>query len=414
MAENRDIIDDIIDIQQDWKAVSRPLARVTDSLVASATGAGDVFDPANYKERPRANSSRCHNVSFGQAGLCDRCVEVCPVDAIAIGKSSVTVADSCRKCGLCAAVCPADVFVVSKTSPRPLYDRIARIASAYERCYLTCTRAIGRLPEDNEVILPCVGALGDDLWFALLAEYDNIWVYLPVGICDRCRTTTGERTYVDAISRAEWRCGYPVGLEVDEERLDHEQSRAYKRMQFVGSAVRAGGTVAMPGLAGARAVAERIRQHTKRATQLQHTVERMVGTSTSQSKRRVLYQGRKLVLAALQEHPELAPRLKPEVPVCDRTLCTMCGDCAKGCTMHACDLDREGRFSVEPTYCNGCGDCAKACPTGALAMAPGDPDDLVILDPELEKRKAEAAAAKERGKKALKRGLDALESLAED
>ena len=99
----------------------------------------------------------------------------------------------------------------------------------------------------------------------------------------------------------------------------------------------------------------------------------------------------------------------------------MCGKCLDACPQHACDLDRGGRFSVEAAYCVNCGACAVACPENAREMRPCDPAELVIVDEEAERKKraAEKQRAKLRegkveAKKQLKRGLDAIERLADE
>ena len=45
-------------------------------------------------------------------------------------------------------------------------------------------------------------------------------VYLPFGICDRCRTTTGEEGYVTNIGQAEEWSGRAVGLVMEEQELE--------------------------------------------------------------------------------------------------------------------------------------------------------------------------------------------------
>lgn len=426
MAEHRDMIDDLIDIQSDWRAVSNPLGNIAGTLAANPEDV-KVFDPSEYKGRPRANSLFCVRVAARDEAACSRCLDVCPVSAIAIEGSSVKVDDSCRKCGLCTSVCPTEVFLVQKIMAKALYDKVARVASAYEQCYVTCTRAMGRLhrlPKDNEIVLPCVGAMSAELWFSLLTEYDNLSVYLPVGICDKCRTTTGEECYVNQIGQAEEWSGRSVGLEVDEAALNHEQTRAYKRSQFMGSMANAGKSLVAasnPALAGAAAVANKIKRHSNQIYEMQRSLERTVGEKTQANRRRILTQNRKATLTALQAHPRLARRLDLKVPACDASLCTMCGDCLKACPQHACDLDAQGRFSVEPAYCVNCGACAVACEEGALTMVSCDPAALVVVDEEAERKKravarqhAKIAEAKERGKKQLNKVLDGLERLADE
>ncbi|WP_072499980.1 4Fe-4S binding protein [Olsenella phocaeensis] len=423
MAEKRDLLDDLIDIQQDWASVSNPLGGIADTLAADPSKVRQ-FDPSEFKERPRVNSIFCLRVSSGRDDVCSRCLDVCPVDAIQIKGAAIKVLDSCRKCGLCTMACPTEAFLVQRIMAKQLYDKIVRVASAYEQCYVTCTRAIGRLPKDNEVVLPCVGAMPTEVWHALLSEFDNVSVYLPLGICDRCRTTTGEAAYVDQIGQAEEWSGGSVGLEVDEGQMTHEQTRAYKRGQFVNSMVQAGQTALLagnPSLLGAKAVAQRIQDHSRKITSMQRELERMVGDKTTANRRRVLTQKRKTLLTTLQGRPRLARPIVLDVPSCDPSRCTMCGDCVKACPVHACDLDAGGRFSVEAAYCLNCGACAKVCPEGALTMVAGDPQQLVVRDEEAERRARAAAKqreqvqkAKEEGKRQLKRGLDILERLADD
>lgn len=417
MAEKRDMLDDLIDIQQDWQKVSNPLGDIADSLVDP--NKARVFNPADYKGKPRANSSMCLRIASQRADVCGRCLEVCPVDAIEFNEKTVSISDSCRQCGVCLSICPTEAFQFPRAMSKQLYDKIVRIASAYEQCYVTCTRALGRFPKDNEVVLPCVGAITPELWFSLLVDYDNITVYLPEGICDRCQTTTGEQVYVDHISKAEEWTGYDVGLAFDESELNHEQTRAYKRGQFVQNMARTGANAVLatnPTLLGAKAVAARIKRHTEKVNEMQRQLENVVGSKTAQNRRHVLTQSRKLMLTTLQDSPGLASVFGLKVPVCDSWLCSMCGDCTQACTLHACGIDEGGHFSVEPAYCVGCGVCAQVCEDEALTMELADPENLLVPDPNAAKAAAQREAiqkAKAQSKEKLKKTLGMLERLVE-
>jgi ferredoxin len=298
--------------------------------------------------------------------------------------------------------------------PKTLYNSIAKQAASHDHVYITCTRALGRIPKENEIVLPCVGALSKELWFSLFMEYDNISVYLPLGVCDRCRTTTGEEAYTDAISYAEELTGAACGLEVDEKTLDHEYSRAYKRSQFLGQVARTGTNLVAghnAAINGAQAVAQRIQNHTKRVNELTRSLEQAVGVQNSQHHRRMLTQRRELVMAALQKWPEPAKQMKSELPTCDMSKCTMCGDCTEACVLHAIELDRDGKIQIEPAYCIGCGVCARVCKEGALEMHPTDGSALVVPDPhaeEIERERAEVRKLKQQGKKVLDSSLKAL------
>lgn len=423
VAQKRDLLDDLIDIQSDWQALSNPFGSIADQL-AMDPAQRKVFDPAEYKEKPYANSSRCLRVNSENPKTCSACVDVCPAHAIEIHKQSVKIDDSCRKCGLCVAACPVEALANRRHMPRLLYDRIARIASSYEQCYITCTRAIKRLPKENEVVLACVGSISRDLWFSLMADYDNINVYLPVGICDRCKTTTGEEFYCDAIGTAEEWAQASMGLVADQAEMTHELTREYKRSQFMSSAIHSAErlvTRTNPALAGAQAVAKKISDHAARIDQLQKQLEDAVGIKTSNNRQRMLTQNRKLMMGALQHDPGLADFIDLTAPECDTSKCTMCGECAKVCSTRAIDLDNAGHVTVQPAYCVSCGACVTVCEDGALTMEKMDVSELVIPDKVAEEAarkkaqaKAEAKKYIEQGKKQLNRAADALEGLASD
>ena len=98
----------------------------------------------------------------------------------------------------------------------------------------------------------------------------------------------------------------------------------------------------------------------------------------------------------------------------------MCGECVRVCPTHACDLIGAGRFALEPTFCIGCGLCVEVCEEHALAMVEHDGSELVVPDPEAEKKAADAAKAhaeaekaKAEAKKKISAALDKVEKLAD-
>ena len=100
MAEKRDMLDDLIDIQRDWQKVSNPLGDIADSLVDPSKA--KVFNPADYKGRPRTNSVYCLRLAAKRDDVCSRCLDVCPTAAIEINDKVVKINDDkCRECGLC-------------------------------------------------------------------------------------------------------------------------------------------------------------------------------------------------------------------------------------------------------------------------------------------------------------------------
>lgn len=421
MAQKRDLFDDIIDISKDFSALRNPLTGVTDALMGVDSPEAPQWNPADYKERPRANTLPCLRCKSPKSS-CTACMDVCPVNAVEIEDGSIDIADTCRKCGLCVAACPTEAFVSVKLAPKKLYDKIASAAAAHETAYVTCTRALGRMPRENEVVIGCIGDISPETWFSLMVDYPNLSVYLPLGVCDKCKNTTGEEALGNNIAQAEEWAGTGMGLEVEPGDLTCVKRREFERKEFMDKIMKSTGLAVSamnPAVAAVTSVAQRMKEHSKRITDLEKTLNAACGVST-QKRRRILTQGRQLMLTTLRAHPDLAGNITIRLPECDYMACTMCGDCVRICPLHANDLVNGGRFTVEPTYCIGCGLCAEICEEHALSMKEHSGEELVVPDPEAEKKAAEAAKAKaeaeklkREGKEQLNKILDKVEKLAE-
>ena len=309
---------------------------------------------------------------------------------------------------------------LAPNQPEKLYDAIAAAAAAHETAYVTCTRALRRLPRENEVVVACVGDVTREVWFSILADYPNVSVYLPLDICTHCRNTTGEEMLGEAIATAEEWAGVGLGLEVEARDLTCTKRREYERKEFMDNIMRSTGlavTKLNPATAAIASVSQRLKAHSQQITNLERTLNKACGVTT-QKRRRILMQKNQLLLSTLQAHPELAESVRVERPVCDFSKCTMCGECVRQCPTFACDLTPAGRFTLESTYCVGCGLCAEVCEDRAITMVETDASELIVPDPEAEKARAEAEKAraealkaKEEAKKKLSAALDKVEKL---
>ena len=265
-----------------------------------------------------------------------------------------------------------------------------------------------------------MGDVTPEVWFSVLADSPNVSVYLPLDICTNCRNTTGEEMLGEAIATAEEWSGVGMGLEVEAKDLRCVKRREYERKEFMDNIMRSTGLAVSklnPATAALASVSQRLKAHSQQITNLERTLNKACGTNT-QKRRRILMQKNQLLPSTLQAHPKLAENVRVTRPECDFSKCTMCGECVAMCPTFACDLKGAGRFTLESTYCVGCGLCAEVCPDHAITMVETDAAELIVPDPEEEKRAAEAEKArqealkaKEEAKKKLSAALDKVEKL---
>lgn len=415
-----DFLDELIGLQKEFKAITDDIASDTADLrgVSPSAGGEPVWTPGDYKVVPKGNAAMCVRCKREDAS-CDLCLQVCPVDAIFFDDdASIEIkADACRKCGLCVAACPTDALVSSMHGPRAVYDKICKAAEASEMVYVTCTRALGHVPDAAEIVLPCVGALSAEVWYSILCEYGNVGIYLPHGICDKCRTTTGEDFYTEQISVGEGWSGETVDFVNRERDLVLEVDHQVERKQFISNSMKSLGMNAAkvnPITAKLARAAEKLSAHTKQINELQKSLDRLCGAKSTAEKKRVLTGTRQLMLVALANHPETAENILFDLPVAGAA-CDGCGECAEACPTNAIDI-LNGRAEVLSTHCVACALCSDVCPNDAIDFEECDGSRLIVDDPEaqkkIEEKEREAKQreeAREKGKEYGKKALEFLE-----
>lgn len=417
-----DILDELISLQKEFRAITEDISDDTAELRGADVTAAPVWAPADYKVTPKGNAAMCVRCKKPDA-RCDMCLQVCPVGAIEFDDDGgIEIKDTCRKCGICVAACPTDALVSSMHGPKMVYDKICKAAEANEMAYVACTRALGHVPHDAQIVVPCVGAIAPEVWYAVLCEYGNVGVYLPTGICDKCRTTTGEDSYTEAITIGENWSGESVDLVTRDGDMILEVDHAVERKQFVSSSMKSLGMTASqinPVTAKLARAAEKISAHSKQITELQKSLDRMCGAKSTTEKQRILVNTRQLMLVALANHPETAEAVVLDVA---RALpaCNGCGICADACPTSAIDIVG-GRAEVLSTHCVACGMCFDVCPAGAICFEEIDGTRLILDDPEAkkkieaeEKAKRDREQAREKSKQYGKKALDFLEKQADN
>jgi Fe-S-cluster-containing hydrogenase component 2 len=419
-----DLLDDLIGIQKEFKSFGDELSDETAEMRGAVTSDGKaapVWAPSDYKVVPKVNASMCVRCIKEDAS-CDLCEQVCPTDAIRFtDDGDLELTGDCRKCGLCVSVCPTDAFMSSLYNPRVIYDKICKAAEANEMVYVTCTRALGHAPEPAEVVLPCVGAISAEVWYAVLCEYGNVGVYLPRGICEKCRTTKGEEFYCEQIDCGETWSGETVDLVERERDLVLEADHQLERKQFVSNSMKSLGMTASkvnPVTAKLAKAAQKLSEHSKQITQLSKTLDKLTGAKSSSDKKRVLTGTRQLMLVALANHPDTAERILFDLPVVSDA-CDGCMVCADMCPTQAIDVV-DGKATILSTHCVTCSLCADVCVVGAIDFQEFDGRRLIVDDPEAQKKieqdereRKQREEAKEKGKELGKKALDFLEGEAD-
>lgn len=367
-----DFLDELISISKELGNLKN---EVTDmgSRIIGEEPERTIFNPADYREEPRANPALCPRCIRPDEGQCSRCFDVCPVDAIRIEDGGIEILKDCRKCGLCVTVCPTQALNISRYSADALYRLISSTAAVNNQAYVTCTRALGHVPEDAQVVLPCVGLIPREVWAAVLLDYPNVSVYLPLGICDKCRTTTGESTLAEEIEYGETWSERSVGLEVDEDDLDLEKRRDVERRNFVKNMAKSAGLTASkinPVTARLGRAYEKLQAHQLRFDELGKTLDRLCGVSETK-KERVLITTRQLLMTACKDHPECTERIILTVAALTergheyedhQELCAEpLEKVAQACPVGALDC-KSNQLSIETSYCVGCGLCADLAP----------------------------------------------------
>ena len=379
-----DFIDDLMDIQGSFTSIGDDITsgfkEVEDEFSGkgadgdSPRGIREIWDPARFYGKVAMNPSLCMHANCKEA-TCTKCVDICPVDALALEEGNLSIkSDTCKGCGLCVATCPTRAIYTAKADPKRVYDQLAASAGTGEKAYVTCAQALRKTPPPGVIVLPCLAVMDRELWFALLAAYDNISVYQPVGACEECPYSAGEEFYTEAIATAEEWSRETVGLVCDPDKLKFDKKHAAQRKEFINSIFKTSVGVAktaVPFVGGAGKVLEAINKHRREFNALQGTLNKLTGNSAegSAASRRVnLNPNRVLMLQALRNYKDLAEDVELELSETDYDVCDGCEKCISACPTGARAIDEDGDVSTLVNYCIGCGLCQEICPTGACTL----------------------------------------------
>ena len=369
MSSEHDLLDDLIDISNEFKSITSPLDSLAKTLIGDDSS--HPYDKDDYTQRPNCNEASCINCKSGIA-VCTKCLDVCPAGAIDLQDGFLSVSSKCVECGLCCSVCPSEALWSTGISPRVLIEKIVTAAEIYDECYITCAPVLTDGPSPNMVVLPSFGCMSKEVWLWVLSYYSNISVYQPLDSDGLSNAAKSESMLYENIAWAESISGVNVGLEVDINKVNTAYKRTYQRKQFLESFIKGSDTQALFRLIG------------KRLTAINNDLDLVIKFASGQLisgnlSNVVLNQNQQLLLDCIARHPEYMDKLELSGPVVDIDRCVSCGVCGNVCPVGAISFDESGLFRLNATYCVGCGMCARVCETNAVTMGSVNEDILDFI-----------------------------------
>ncbi len=326
------------------------------------------------------DGARCLNTRHDSAG-CRRCVDACPVAAIALGNEVPTVdAAACVRCGACVPVCPTDAVTAGDAPERRLADACHSMDSGS----VTVACVANPRPRSNAGGPTvrhgrCLASLSTEQLLGLTGdgtrrvELDMSWCEAcPIGTAADGAIATVET--IEALTSARPAMVALVGLPgavddliatdstqavVDSHRPSMSRRGLFSSMRRrTESAVQRGHEPVQPPLRRTRGpVLARLPQ------------------SVPASRRRLLERLRQVHLA--DHRTDMPAALVPFADVLIGPSCSACGLCARYCPTGALSFVTAASAAGAPDSfalwfqlgtCIDCGVCAVACPEDAVAF----------------------------------------------
>lgn len=307
-------------------------------------------------DKPKYFAYKADICAHGASGLsgCRRCLDACPTLAItSLGDRIEVDPHLCQGAGICASACPTGAITYVYPKVSELLDELRRALHRYhsagggtpvvlfydaEQGRRQIAAAAAALPEH---VLPVeieeVGAVGMDIWLALLAYGAHQVLWLEHS--QTPRSVARELAHQLGVARALLTgMGYPAER-IDVVTADHEDGLAARLPPPPGKAL-----VPPTGFAA----------FDEKRTTIRLAIDHLYEHAASARK--------------VMELPAGAPFGEIKV---DRDACTLCMGCVSVCPAAALgDGDDLPKLLFTEANCVQCGLCATACPEDAIALAP--------------------------------------------
>ena len=302
---------------------------------------------------------------------CQRCVEACIVDAIAVSHNEVKIdSGACVNCGCCIAVCPTGALSAVEPSQDALEAAACKAGDASSgTAIFACARKAAKKEGDPEKYaeVPCLGHLTEEELLNVAASgYDD--VVLVDGDCASCKFGAASAYISDVVANA---CKLLDGCGAEAivtrtsdfppEAIDRESAnmRGKSRRGLMRQTGRYVKTVA--GNVAQKTIDEKLGRKNEPVTlrdRLGAGKSGKMPTFSPSANYRILEDMEKLGVPGMGGTPDPSP----DTPMPDTVVNTR----------------HFGVVEVEADKCSGCGMCVMFCPTGALKFdefdEPADPD----------------------------------------
>lgn len=306
---------------------------------------------------------------------CRACEAICPVRAIHVSETALTLDESCLNCARCAAACPMGAL----ETPGFAVADIAQEAT--HSIAVDCWKVPRDISPEGAVRVPCLGGLSagriNDL--VALAGQRPV-VLLDRGWCSQCSAGGGgdhpaSAALNSALSLLE-KAGMATGelpwlelmplpdkyLPADIPNADTQQQLS--RRAFFGA------------LLGKSAAAIGQAQHLTGKSELRRKRGFELEPVSSRERDRVLHSMQRITRRT--GHP-LPPELFYRLEISDA--CRNHLLCAKVCPTGALDIHEEENYSgltFDGSFCIGCGHCVTVCPNEAIQLLPNGNNPLPV------------------------------------
>lgn len=308
---------------------------------------------------------------------CSKCVDICPLDSIAINDTKIELDENCVNCGLCTAVCPTKALQLQKPSLNELVAEAKKKCETNGYIYIQCER--NKIEENgvSTITVPCLGAVPKEIWMALATDCDNLTIYNPESACSKCELTTGEEVWKKEVSLGKAFAGkeIPIHTQVKHKKkiaaYDVERRELFSTLF---SEVKSKNKLAIKELLGASQTLSRREKYqntpeTKMKKEWEHFSKILAEKITNESSFPYMNQ-RKLFLKELKTNKQLQDRKDVLLPVMTED-CSYCSACAILCPTDALQkIENDGytAMTLTPYKCIECNLCVDICYYKAVTL----------------------------------------------